>query len=481
MSVKSILRKYNGLSIMSRASFWFMVCGILQKSISLLTTPIFTRLLTTAQYGQFTVYNSWLNLFSIITTFRLDYAVFNKGMSKFPNERDQYTSSMQGATNLITVVAFIVYLIFHRSINEVTELSTFVTCFMFLELFFMPAIRFWTLRQRYDYKYKAVVFVTLLLAFCNAGVGVIAVILAEEKGIARIFSCIIVETCFGIALYTINLVRGKRFFDLKYIKFAVLFNAPLILYYFSGYILQQADRIMIQKMVNYESAAIYGVAYNVGLVLSFVITSINSAFAPWEYEMLGRKNYGAIQIKFHPITLGVMALMACFTAFAPEAVYILAGENYSEATYIIPAVASSVVFQMISTLYSNVEFYFDKNKYATVIAIIEAVFNVILNYVGIKLFGYIAAGYTTLFCYMIDMIFHHIYVKQFMKKKQNGILYDDWKIAFYCIGMAGIAILMTVLYRFQIVRYCIIGIICIMVYIKKNIVLKFVNSITNKK
>lgn len=475
-----ILKKYHSLSIMAKASFWFMVCGIFQKSISLLTTPIFTRLLTTTQYGQFTIYNSWLNLFSIITTFRLDYAVFNKGMSKYPNEREQYTSSMQGATNLITLAVFIVYLVFHKSINEFTELSTFVTCFMFLELFFMPAIRFWTLRQRYDYKYKAVVIVTLLLAFCNAGVGVFAVMVAEEKGLARIFSCIIVEICFGVILYTVNLVRGKEFFNLKYIKFAVAFNIPLILYYFSGYILQQADRIMIQKMAGYESAAVYGVAYNVGLILTFVITSINSAFAPWEYEMMEKQNYGAIQKKFHPITLGVMALLALFIAFAPEAVFILAGEKYAEATYIIPAVASSVVFQMISALYANVEFYFDKNRYATVVAVIEALINIILNFIGIKLFGYIAAGYTTLLCYMLDTVFHHLYVKHYMKKANKAIIYDDWKITFYCFAMTGITVTMTLLYRFQIARYCIIGLICAVGLINRKAVLKIVGSVKEK-
>ena len=481
MTQNRLIQKYSGLSVMAKASLWFMICGILQKSISLLTTPIFTRLLTTIQYGQFTVFNSWLNLFSIITTFRLDYAVFNKGMSKFPEERDQYTSSMQGATNAITLIVFLVYLLFRQEINKVTELSTFVTCFMFLELFFMPAIRFWTLRQRYEYKYKAVVVITLLIAFFNAGLGVIAVLIAEEKGLARIFSCIIVETCFGFILYTFNLIKGRQLFNKKYICFAVAFNMPLMVYYFSGYILQQVDRIMIQKMSGYEAAAIYGIAYNVGLVLSFVITSINSAFTPWEYEMLKKETYSNIQKKFHPITLAVMALFALFMAFAPEAVLILAGEKYSEATYIIPAVTSSVVFQMLSALYANIEFYYDKNKYATIISIFEAVLNIILNYFGIMMFGYIAAGYTTLFCYMLDTILHHIYVKKIFIKKYNATIYSDKKILFYCFFMIFITVLMSFLYKYPVLRYMTIVSICAVAIAQRKKLAEIANGLLRKE
>lgn len=57
--------------------------------------------MTTEQYGQFNVYNSWLQIFTIITTLRLNYAVFNKGMSKYKDDRDAYTSTMQSLTFII--------------------------------------------------------------------------------------------------------------------------------------------------------------------------------------------------------------------------------------------------------------------------------------------------------------------------------------------------------------------------------------------
>ncbi len=480
LSKLRIKERYDGLSMIAKASFWFMVCGVLQRSISLLTTPIFTRMLTTAQYGQFTVYNSWLNLFSIITTLRLDYAVFNKGMSKYPDERDRYTSSMQGAANIITMIVFVFYLIFRNQINALTELSTVVTCFMFLELFFMPAIRFWTLRQRYDYRYKSVVFVTLALAVFNALFGVVAVSLTENKGVARIFSCIIVECCVGMCLYTVNLVRGKQYFNWKYVKFAILFNIPLIPYYFSGYILQQVDRLMIQKMSGVEDVAVYGIAYNVGLVMTIVSNSINSALAPWEYEMLRLGKYKKIPKQIYQIAVLVFAALGLFMAVAPEAVLILAGEKYAEATYIIPAITASVLFMTLSDVFGNIEFYHDKNKYATIVSVIIAVLNIGLNYIGIKAFGYIAAGYTTLICYLLAAVAHMFYVEYIMKKTYGEKLFNVKIIIGLVIAMLVLVAGITLLYQSTLLRYGIILIVFVLAIIKREKIMRTIKALKRK-
>ena len=175
--VKGLLKKYNTLPIAAKATIWFVFCSTLQKCISLITTPVFTRIMNTEQYGQFSVYNSWLQIFTIITTLRLNYAVFNKGMSKYKDDRDGYTSTMQSLTFIITGIVFLIYLLFHNQINAITELPTFVMVALFLELFVTPAIDFWTIRKRYEYIYKPVVMRTLIMAVLNASIGIVAVLL----------------------------------------------------------------------------------------------------------------------------------------------------------------------------------------------------------------------------------------------------------------------------------------------------------------
>lgn len=52
-----------------KAAFWFTVCSFLQRGISMIATPIFTRLLSTENYGLYSTYLSWeLNVSRFVLT-----------------------------------------------------------------------------------------------------------------------------------------------------------------------------------------------------------------------------------------------------------------------------------------------------------------------------------------------------------------------------------------------------------------------------
>ena len=53
MKIKTLINKYRELSEGIKASLWFMICNIFQKAVSLITIPIFTRLLTAEEYGSY--------------------------------------------------------------------------------------------------------------------------------------------------------------------------------------------------------------------------------------------------------------------------------------------------------------------------------------------------------------------------------------------------------------------------------------------
>ena len=45
--MRKFFEKYKNFPVQVRASFWFLICSFLQRGISVITTPIFTRLLST--------------------------------------------------------------------------------------------------------------------------------------------------------------------------------------------------------------------------------------------------------------------------------------------------------------------------------------------------------------------------------------------------------------------------------------------------
>ena len=92
--MKNLLSYYNNLSEPIKATLWFTISSIIQKGIALLSTPIFTRLLTTEEYGVYSVYQSWYSILLIFATLNLYAGVYNNGMTKWPDKRQEYTSSL---------------------------------------------------------------------------------------------------------------------------------------------------------------------------------------------------------------------------------------------------------------------------------------------------------------------------------------------------------------------------------------------------
>ena len=51
-----IIDKYENISVPIKAAFWYTICNFINKGISLLATPIFTRIMTEEQYGTFSIF-----------------------------------------------------------------------------------------------------------------------------------------------------------------------------------------------------------------------------------------------------------------------------------------------------------------------------------------------------------------------------------------------------------------------------------------
>ncbi len=467
-----LVEKYKKMSIELKATLWFTFCLAVQKGVAVITTPVFTRLMSTEQYGQYSVFNSWLQIFSIITTLKLTGAVFNKGMSKYKNGRDAYTSTMQTVTLIITAIVTGIYLIFRKYVNDLTELPTFIMLAMFLELMVDPAVNFWTLRKRYEYQYKVVVIRTVSYVVINAVMGIIVVMMSEEKGYARILSSVVVSFVFGLMLFVANLSNGKTVLKKEYAVFAITFNLPLLLHYFSQYVLDQFDRIMIQKMDSVSAAGKYSVAYSAGALLMIIIQGINSSLVPWQYKKLEEKNFKKLDDVLFQTYVIILGTVMLFSAFAPEVMKLLAGPKYYQAVYVVPPVALGMLFLHMYTAVANVEFFYGLNKFTMYISMAGAGLNVVLNYVFIKRFGYVAAAYTTLFCYIIFAFSHYVYVTRNVKKIEKiDKMMDSKRIVLlsaisvvYCVGI-------SLIYDNTIARLAIITVISIVIIIKRKAVM----------
>lgn len=484
--MNKLLNKYNKISEPVKASIWYTICNVINKGIALLSTPIFTRVMTEEQYGTFTIFQSWYSIIFIFTSLNIFLSGYQKGLLLFENDRKAFTSSQLGLTTTITLFFGIIYLIKPNLWTTLFELPPILMFAMFLELLFMPALEFWAAKERFDFKYKKYVVVSIAMTILSLGGGVIAVINTDYKVESRVYTDVISKVIFAGILFFILMLNGKKIYSKKYWKYALTFNIPLIPHYLSNYVLSQSDRVMIGKMVGNDKAALYSVAYTISTMMVLVVTAINNSLTPVVYKRIDQYEKNKIDSKTlkneimsitTPIFLMIAILSLLTMLFAPEVIYIFAGRRYMEAVYVVPPVALSVFFIFIYSMLSNIEYYYQKTKLIALATFISAILNLLLNYIFINTFGYCAAGYTTLVSYICLVIMHYLFYSRIIRKSKLDNVFDIKKIIGCSLFLIIFMILILMTYDYIAIRYSFIIIIGFFCVIKKDKILNIFMNI----
>ena len=439
----------------------------------MITTPIFTRLLSLEQYGQTANFYSWYDLLYPFVTMYLSGVAYNNVLVKYEDKRDEATFSLMTLASVVTFFFFVVYVLFSDFWNELFGINTFMMIFMFIYLLFVPIVDFWSAKERYDYKYKKLVALTFFNSFFSLFISVLLVMNIDYKYEARVLPNIIITALIGLIIYYSYFKKNSFKFTAKYWKYALIISLPLIPHYLSIKILNQVDRVMITKLVGLSETGLYSLAYTIACLMIIFTDAINRSLCPYIYKSIKNNNVDGVSKVINSVSVLVMAVSFLEMLLAPELIRVFATTEYLDAVFIIPPVAMSVFFIFLYVVYSNVEFYYEKTVFATVVSVVAALCNIILNYIFIPIWGYYAAGFTTLLCYMLFAVLHYMNYKKIV---QNHIelsdLYDNRFILIICI--IGILLIPAclILYEYNIIRYILIGIICIVSIIKSKAIVK---------
>ena len=141
-----------------------------------------------------------------------------------------------------------------------------------------------------------------------------------------------------------------------------------------------------------------------------------------------------------------------------------------------------VYFMFAYTFFAVIEFYFEKTKYVTYATMSGAVLNIILNYICIKLFGYMAAGYTTLVCYMLYTVAHYCFAQKICNEEMNGVRIYNLKTLLTITGafmISGFLLMMT--YNAPVIRYGLLVIVGVLAVLNRNKIIALLKSLIAMK
>lgn len=457
-----------------KSGIWYTVSNFLVKSIGFITIPIFTRMLSKAEFGQYNNFTAWLSLFQSFITLNLG-ATLISARYDFEKEFDSYILSILAFVSFSGLVWVVIYFLFPGYAESILALDARYFVILVVYVIFYLCIDLYQVRERYYYEYKITVALSVLLSVLTALLSVLFVYTFSDRLLGRILGQVLPVLLLGACCLFFFLKKGREV-HFKYLKYAFPIALPYVLHGLSMTVLNSMDRVMITQFCGAESTAIYSLAYTCGTIITLLAMSINTAYSPWMAEQLNDNNFAAIRKVSKKYILFFMYISMGIMLISPEILYILGGKEYADAVYVLAPVSMGCVCQYVYTMFVNVEQFKKKTVGMAFGSVSAAVLNFVLNLVFIPMFGYLAAAYTTLAGYAFLLIIHMLIVKKIGFAK----VYDYNFTAIAVIAGTVIMLGIVALYANSILRYAIVIIysvvLCLFVIRNKAMLLSFIKS-----
>lgn len=477
-------KKKTDIPVALKATIVYTVATLLTKGISIFTMPIFTNLLSVSEMGLVNLYNSWFGLLYPIVTLGVTTGSLSIAMNQYKEDRFKYMSSALTMSSLSTLLFFLMYLVFYDSLENMLELPSILIITLFAGFLTTPAYNMFLAKERFEYKYKSIFWVTIIAVITSSLISVLSVLYFRNNkiinlGIVRILSnnMIMYGVSAVVGIYII--INGKKFFSKETVKFNIQNSLPLVLHTFGKSILDSSDRIMISSIVGINAVGLYGVVYSVSNISLIFWTAINNSLIPYMFDKIDQSTNEEKEMNsvVELLILFYAIISVIITLFGPEIISILATEEYYSAIYLIPPIAAGVFLTALYNIFANVLLFYKKSTAIMVSTLITAVVNVILNWIFIPVFGAPAAAYTTLIAYIILAIMQFIAMN---KVRNNRKLFRSKVLMTISITVIISILLVNFLYTNLILRYTVILALLLLLFLNKEKIKKILNTVRQK-
>lgn len=390
-----------------KAGFFYIFGSLFNKGIAFLTVPVFTRLLSTEDYGIISTYNSWVGIGSVCISFTL-YMGVRQAFVDYPDRIDDFLSTITlfitafwGCVSLGSVL-----------VGNALSVSILLPLLCMLQSYSSALIENFSMYLMMQYRYKMRTFFMVMPNFVSVIVSVLVInfVISRQLYMGRIVPTVLITGCFGIFV-AVAVFRKSRKFDYSLLKYGLTISAPLIMHGISLTILGQSDRIMITSLVGSSETGIYSVVYNFSMIASALTTALSGIWSPWFLMKIKNHSNDDLRdikrmIKIYVLFMTVV--MCSVILIAPEVLKIVAPESYWSGMDIIPPIVLANFVTFVYTFYVDVEHFHKKTGSIAVYTMAAALSNIILNFACIPLFGYEAAAYTTVASYLLSLLLHYL-------------------------------------------------------------------------
>ena len=391
-----------------KSSFWYTVSNYLTKAMVFITTPLFTRILTPKEIGDFSVFASSQAILLIICGME-SYSTINRARFDYQGEKelDGYITSALFLSTVFTAFVFSVFLIFPGLFYRFFVLDKKYMYIMFAYLFATPALWMFQAKQRIEYRYKLCAAITFALAILSSTLAVgLALVLKNDRLFGRVFGQYILNILVGIFFYLCFL---KKSMDIRAssIKYAFHMGLPLVFSYLGAQLLLSSGIFVVKHMSAGENVGYLYIAQSCAQIILLFVQTLNSAWAPWFFDKLTTNELSLIQNVFRIYMWMIVFCTFGVLIIAPEIIAVMGGSQYKDSLAIFPPVVLCGIFAVLTSQFGNLETYYKKPVYAAILTAIASVVNLVLAIIGVKMFDYRAVSFAMVISNILLILLHY--------------------------------------------------------------------------
>lgn len=430
----------------------YLFANLVNKGIGFLTIPIFTRLMTTSEYGQVDTYLSFAALLLPVIGLYLGRAKRNAFVD-FQGELTSFDKSIFIASSITAFAVTFMMFFLGSFFSPALSRMLIVICCIHAFMSYMIECEMISLLMEEKAKKRA-----LLMSLPNIFVSIVSVmvllLMDDKRQYGRIGVYFVIYLFVGGSIYLKTVLKKGAHFRKKYISYAAAISIPLIFHGLAVSILSSSDRIMLTYFSGSAETGIYSLYYNVSLIPLVLTSAIENVWIPWFTKQMSDEGQDKIRTAANLCTYLVAAFTMVMLMISPEIIKIMADKKYwGYEQLMVPIIICPFVLYANSNLI-NYQQYLKKTKTIARNTLIAAISNIALNAVFIPHYGALAASYTTLISYLLLYFLHYESCKE-----EAGKLFDIRSVGVSMLALLAAVLFFTFFLDFLMIRYLLAAVI----------------------
>lgn len=446
---------------------------VFSSAFSFFLIPLFSRWLSTEDYGTYDVYLTYVTLLIPVVTLAAGESAFRFLMDC---KTDADRKKVLNCTWMLTVMGAIIGIIVAVVIFSISGLKSFIPfilLFISLLLFNQGNFIVRGLRKLYIYTFANIIYLIVMAVFVTLfvlvkGMGLDGILLGNACGH---FAGFLFMVIFCKLWKLISFEKP----DFREAKKIVEYSAPLIPNSISWWIVNVSDRSIINVVLGASFNGIYAIAYKLPSLCSTVFGVFHMSWLESAVDTLNdddRNEYtNGIFNKIIPFCFSAVSCVLAVNRYFY--LWIWDSKYYNGIVYVWMLLAG-MCFSFLAQFLGGILIAEKRTKANGFTTIFAAVINIIVHVVLIKFVGLYAAAFSTFFSYFCLFIIRIILLKNRYQLRITGK-------SIIALGLFAIVVVLQytenpVIGVLTLIVACIVSII-----LNKDIVMGIVNKFLRKK